>query len=64
MKRNKTSTMPDTDFWREYARKHPESAQREWELLCKTGIVWTDTHRDYTPTSEEIERVLTEVFSI
>ncbi|MBU2766522.1 hypothetical protein HAP94_10030 [Acidithiobacillus ferrivorans] len=33
MKRNKKSTMPDTPYWHEYARKHPESAQREWDKI-------------------------------
>lgn len=60
MTRNKNSTMPDTDFWKEYSRKHPESAEREWEIFSKIRTTWTGSLTVSTPTPEQVERGLTD----
>jgi hypothetical protein len=48
MKHNKTSTLPNVAYWREYARKHPESAQREWDKISNESInyICLSTHAD------------------
>jgi hypothetical protein len=62
---NDIESMQDAEFWYEYTRKHPKSAQRDCEVFWKehyseVQMAWIGKRADTTPTSEQIERGLTD----